>query len=71
MVQLAMDSSAINTLMRINKFQPMKNEVQTKEQFVSHVSKTKISIQTCMTHLLRQILDINFQRARSKACRLL
>ena len=66
MVQLVTDSSAINTLSRINKFQPMKNKVQTKEQFVSHVSKVKILIQTCMTHLLRQILDINFQSARSK-----
>ena len=67
MVQLVTDSSAINTLSRINKFQPMKNKVQTKEQFVSHVSKTKNSIQTCMTHLLRQILDINFQSARSES----
>ena len=67
MVQLTTDSSAINSLMMINKFQPMKNKVQTKEQFVSHVSKTKNSIQTCMTHLLRQILDINFQSARSKS----
>jgi hypothetical protein len=63
MVRMILDSSAVKTLMMINNFQPMKNKVQTREQFVSHVSKTKISIQTCMTHLLRQILDTNFQSA--------
>jgi hypothetical protein len=62
MVQAESSFSAVKSL-KISNFQPMKNKVPTKVQFGSHVSKMKILIQTCMTHILRELLDINFQSA--------
>jgi hypothetical protein len=65
MIQAEQNFSAVKSL-TISSFQPMKNKVLTKEQFVSHVLKTKILIQTCMTHILKELLDTNFQNARTQ-----
>jgi hypothetical protein len=60
MVQDESNFSVAKSL-KISNFQPMKNIVPTKKQLVSHVSKMKFLIQTCMTCILKELLDINFQ----------